>query len=139
MSAVPKATQDYAGASREHGFQATLSLIAGETADGGVLLRCVELPISGSGSNRDEALNDLFQQLYLYRTAQAYGQRPASFTSGLASLWDFAGFGLRPDPFSPDVDALAAATDWYAVGSDLASAIQRFDGQMRTRSTEHAS
>ncbi len=139
MSAVPKATQDYAGASREHGFQATLSLIAGETADGGVLLRCVELPISGSGSNRDEALTDLFQQLYLYRTAQAYDQRPASFMSGLASLWDFASFGLRGKSVGPDVDTCAAAADWYTVGRDLATAMQRFDSQIRTGIAEDVS
>ena len=139
MSAIPKATQGYAEDSREHAFRTSLSLVPEETADGRVVSRCIELPISGSGNTREEALTDLFQQFYLYRISQAYDQPRPSFTSGLASLWDFAGFGLRPGPVSPDVDACAAAADWYAVGYDLTTAMQRFNNQITTRITEDVS
>ena len=139
MSAIPKAAQGYAEDSREHAFRTSLSLVPEETADGRVVLRCIELPISGSGNTREEALTDLFQQFYLYRISQAYDQPRPSFASGLASLWDFAGFGLRPGPVSPDVDACAAGADWYAVGHDLTTAMQRFDGQMSTHVAEDAS
>ena len=95
MSAIPKAAQGHAEDSREHAFRTSLSLVPEETADGRVVLRCIELPISGSGNTREEALTDLFQQFYLYRMSQAYDQRPAHRSrQGSTSLWDFAGFGL---------------------------------------------
>ena len=139
MSANPKATQGHAEDAREHAFRTSLTLVPGETTDGRVVLRCIELPISGSGNTREEALTDLFQQFYLYRISQAYDQPRSSFTSGLTSLWDFAGFRLRGGPVSPGVDAFAVATDWYAVGRDLSTAMQRFNGQITTRITEDVS
>ena len=139
MSVTPRATQGYAEGTHERVSRVSLSLIPEETDDGRVVLRCMELPISGSGDNRQEALSDLFEQFYLHLASQAYDQRPVSFMSGLASLWDFAGFGLRGKPVDSDVDACAAAADWYTVGRDLATAMQRFDSQIRARVTEDVS
>ena len=128
MSVTPRTTQGYAEDAQERVSRTSFSLVPEETADGRVVLRCVELPISGSGNNRQAALSDLFEQFYLHLASQAYDQRPVSFMSGLASLWDFAGFGLQDKSVGPDLDACAAAADWYTVGRDLATAMQRFDG-----------
>ena len=137
MSAVSKAdARSYEDDTQEHVFQMSLRLVPEETADGRVVLRCMDIPVSGAGNSREEALTDLFRQFYLYHASQAYGQRPPTFTSGLASLWDFAGFPQQSEPVDADMDAFATAADWCAVGNDLLTAMNQW---LKTRAAEDVS
>ena len=64
------------------------------------------------------------------------GKRP-SFFEGVASAFDFAG-ALAPRRYepAPDADALALASDWEAVGTDMWAAIIRFEDDTGIRLAE---
>ena len=53
-------------------------------------------------------------------------RRRASFLTGLATIFDFAG-NTRRTPPDPDADARAIASDWRAVGDALRWAMGRYE------------